>query len=422
MASKYELITELADVTAKRISSDREEWTKYLKTAARLYRYPFREQMLIYAQRPDATAVASMEIWNNRMNCWVNRGAKGIALIDETRPRKLKYVFDVSNVHKSRNIGRYPHLWKLRDEHKEAVMRRLEYVYGKTNETQSFEGRLIELADRIAGDYTNDILPDLKNAQEDSFLEGLDDLNLEIRLRETLSSSIAYTLLSRCGLDADDYVDELNFEFISDFSTLEALNVLGDATTSMCEPVLMDICRVVDSIDLKRAREAQMQRSGTVYQMPENKPEKGLANAPESDYNALKRESNRGVDELSADTQSAENKADTKPQQETGQQPTDNQNAEQNIAENGGNEHGDHLQTGRGLSDTQSGDAGRTGGDADEIRNAPEDIPEGTPFGDLLRQAHVGQADRALPDDTEAGRGTGGQDDRPDDEVRGSDR
>ena len=105
MASKYELITELADVTAKRIASDRDEWTKYLKTAARLYRYPFREQMLIYAQRPDATAVASMEIWNNRMNCWVNRGAKGIALIDETRPRKLKYVFDVSNVHKSRNTG-----------------------------------------------------------------------------------------------------------------------------------------------------------------------------------------------------------------------------------------------------------------------------------------------------------------------------
>ena len=348
MASKYELITELADVTAKRIASDREEWTKYLKTAARLYRYPFREQMLIYAQRPDATAVASIEIWNNRMNCWVNRGAKGIALIDETRPRKLKYVFDVSNVHKSRNIGRYPHLWKLRDEHKEAVMRRLEYVYGKTNETQTFEGRLIELADRIAGDYTKDILPDLKNAQEDSFLEGLDDLNLEIRLRDTLSSSIAYTLLSRCGLDADDYADELNFEFISDFSTLEALNVLGDATTSMCEPVLMDICRVVDSIDLKRAREAEMQRRGTVYQVPENK-------------------------------------ADMRPQQETGQQTAETENAEhnaagmenaeQNIAENGGNEHGDHLQTGRGLSDTQSGDTGHIyAEDITEIKRGVNEI------------------------------------------------
>lgn len=339
MASKYELITELADVTAKRIASDSLEWTKYLKTAARLYRYPFREQMLIYAQRPDATAVASMETWNNRMNCWVNRGAKGIALIDETRPRKLKYVFDVSNVHKSRNIGRYPHLWKLRDEHKEAVMRRLEYTYGKTDENMSFEGRLIELAGRIAGDYTKDILPDLKNVQEDSFLEGLDDLNLEIRLRETLSSSIAYTLLLRCGLDADDYMDELNFEFISDFSSLAALNVLGDATTSMCEPVLMDICRVVDSIDLKRAREAEMRRSGIVYQVPENKPEKGLANAPEPDYNALKRESGREGDELSAGTKNAENKADMKPQQETGQQTAEIINAEHNIKEIGGKEH-----------------------------------------------------------------------------------
>ena len=134
MITKYQMISMLAEDTAGQIARNGQEWMKYLDTAARLYKYPFNEQMLIYAQRPDASACASLETWNEKMNCWVNRGAKGIALIDtdSERPR-LKYVFDVSDVHKARRIGRDPYLWELREEHKDTVLARLEKTYGETD-------------------------------------------------------------------------------------------------------------------------------------------------------------------------------------------------------------------------------------------------------------------------------------------------
>ena len=124
---KYDFISTLAQETAKEVVKNRDEWMKYLTTAARLYKYPFREQLLIYSQRPDATACASIEIWNERMHCWVNKGAKGIALIDEddAHGKRLKYVFDVSDVHAARRIGRYPELWEVHEEHKDAVINRL---------------------------------------------------------------------------------------------------------------------------------------------------------------------------------------------------------------------------------------------------------------------------------------------------------
>ena len=133
---KYDFISALAKETAAEVVKNREEWMKYLTTAARLYKYPFREQLLIYAQRPDATACASIELWNERMHCWVNKGAKGIALLDEDDAygKRLKYVFDVSDVHAARRIGRYPELWELHEEHKEDVIKRLEQTYGATDD------------------------------------------------------------------------------------------------------------------------------------------------------------------------------------------------------------------------------------------------------------------------------------------------
>ena len=122
---KYDFISALAKETAAEVVKNREEWMKYLTTAARLYKYPFREQLLIYAQRLDATACASIEIWNEKMHCWVNKGAKGIALIDEDSFSGLKYVFDISDVHKARRIGQFPNLWEMREEHMEAVISRL---------------------------------------------------------------------------------------------------------------------------------------------------------------------------------------------------------------------------------------------------------------------------------------------------------
>lgn len=148
MITKYQMISALAEDTARQVAKNGQEWTSYLTTAARLYKYPFHEQMLIYAQRPDATACASIEIWNEKMNCWVNRGAKGIALLDTERERpRLKYVFDISDVHKARRIGRDPYLWELREEHQETVLAQLEKTYGETDRTLSFEQRLLELAD-----------------------------------------------------------------------------------------------------------------------------------------------------------------------------------------------------------------------------------------------------------------------------------
>ena len=222
---------------------------------ARLYKYPFNEQMLIYAQRPDATACASLETWNEKMNCWVNRGAKGIALIDtdSERPR-LKYVFDVSDVHKARRIGRAPNLWELKEEHKAPVLAQLEKTYGGTDVNMPFEERIMEIADRIAQDYYEELLPERNYVKEGSFLDDLDELNLGIRLRETLASSISFTLLSRCGADMDLWKDDMNFEYIHEFNNTKSLAVIGNATTEMCKPLLMEIGRTIGAYERQIAR------------------------------------------------------------------------------------------------------------------------------------------------------------------------
>ena len=190
---KYDFISILAQETAKEIVRNRNAWMQYLTTAARLYKYPFREQILIYAQRPDATACASIDVWNERMHCWVNKGAKGIALIDEDNAhgKRLKYVFDVSDVHAARRIGRYPEKWEVHEEHKDAVIDRLEQIYGGTDERSPFEERLIEISRRIAEDCYEELLPDLQYLTEGSFLDGLDEQNVGIRLRETLAEIVA---------------------------------------------------------------------------------------------------------------------------------------------------------------------------------------------------------------------------------------
>ena len=194
MARKYHEIKGLAEFTAKMITSDEEQWKKFLHTAGHMYKYPFREQMLIYAQRPDATACASLELWNEKMNCWVNKGAQGIALIDEEGVHRsgLKYVFDVKDVHEARFIGHKPNLWKMEDEHKEAVLDALERTYGETDSRYSFESRIVELSNRIAAEMAPDIVSEqLSMSVEGSFLEELDELNLQVRLQETLAASIA---------------------------------------------------------------------------------------------------------------------------------------------------------------------------------------------------------------------------------------
>ena len=383
---KYDFISALAQETAKEVVRNRDEWMKYLTTAARLYKYPFWEQLLIYAQRPDATACASIEIWNERMHCWVNKGAKGIALIDEddTHGKRLKYVFDVSDVHAARRIGRYPELWEVHEEHKDAVINRLEQTYGSTDEKQSFEEKLIEISRRIAADYYEELLPDLKYLTEGSFLDGLDEQNVGIRLRETLADSISFTLLSACGADMEEYKSELAFDFIHEFNSMDTLSVLGDAANELAKPVLLEIGRTVRAYNRNHVNEVE-----------QNLSQKGLANTSEVDYNALKRES-KGAQEESIDNQyhSVER----------------------------GNDNESDLRTERGLSDPDITGGHPAGGSSDEIRDDEGELSEGEPQGRVLSVSSEGQTEGTSADHTEAGRGADGAVDITDGGRRGSDR
>ena len=404
VSKKYHEISLLAGETARQVSKNGEEWAKYLTTAARLYRYPFDDQMLIYAQRPDASACATMETWNEKMFCWVNRGAKGIALFDRESERpRLKYVFDVSDVHKSRRLGKDPYLWEIREEHKDAVLAQLEKTYGATDKDNSFESRLMEIAGRIAEDYYGELMQDMSYAKEGSFLEELDGLNVGLRLRETLSASIAYTLLSRCGADMDLWKDELNFDYISEFNTTKALSVIGNATTDMCKPILMEIGKTVAAYDRQIARnKAKEKANGVQIDNIEKNPQKVLANTPEPRYNALKRES---VLQTRTDI----------PIYVTGEQAVKNIETE-------GIAHGTDIREERGLSDTQPDTGQRAGGAADQVRADAQELSEGTPEGDLQRASADGRTESTLSGDTETGRGEDGLPDRADGESRGSGR
>ena len=401
MAGKYHYISALAEMTAADIVKNENEWTRFLTTAARLYKYPFNEQMLIYAQRPDATACASLETWNEKMNCWVNRGAKGIALIDTDSERsRLKYVFDVSDVHKARRIGRDPYLWELREEHKAPVLAQLEKTYGATDVNMPFEERVMEIADRIVQDYYEELLPELNYVKEESFLDDLDELNLGIRWRETLASSISFTLLSRCGADMDLWKDDMNFEYIHEFNNTKSLAVIGNATTEMCKPLLMEIGRTIGAYERQIARQnasnkAREKTAGEHIGSHEENVEKGLANAPEADYNALKRESETTIE---------------KPKE------TENHTEMEGIA----NET--DIRKERGLSDSEPDSERGAGTGTDQVRTDEEELSEGAQERDLSGNDSDRGAESTLSAGTGAGRAENGTSDRTDGEVGRSER
>ena len=248
--TKYIKISVLARETAKKVCRGREQWIRYLDVASRLYKYPFEDQLLIYAQRPDATACASLEMWNERMFCWVNRGAKGIALIDgESERPKLRYVFDVSDVHKARRIGKDPFIWHLREEHKKVVLAELEHIYGSTNDALPFENRIYEIAERIAEDFYEEAVDEVIDEAANSFLEDLDGDAVAVRFREMLVQSVGYTILKRCGCDMTEFADDFTFDYIHEFNTLRTLSVLGSTTSELCEPVLIRIGRTIARYD-----------------------------------------------------------------------------------------------------------------------------------------------------------------------------
>ena len=369
---KYDVISALSEETSKRVTRNEESWKKYLNTASRLYKYPFKDQLLIYAQRPDATACASIEIWNEKMHCWVNKGAKGIALIDEEGSpyTGLRYVFDISDVHKARRIGRFPQLWEMREEHQEAVLDRLEGIYGETNRQAGFTDRIREIAARIALDCYEELASDMEYLKEGSFLEELDGLNIAVRVRETLADSIAYTVLKRCGMEDAELAEEIQFPYIHEFNTVETLSHIGNSISDLSKPVLMEIGKAIGAYDREHARN----------EASKNLVQKGLANTSDTRYNALKRESE--TEDVQSTTQTG------------------------NAGERGKYDETE-LRKERGLHDTDAADGRTAGGNTDEIRTDEEELLTGTQEGDLHRASAEREAERASSDHS----GTGGAED-----------
>ena len=373
---KYKMVSTLAEETSKEVVRNEENWMRYLNTASRFYKYPFKEPLLIYAQRPDATACSSIEIWNQKMHCWVNKGAKGIALLDEKTPSGLKYVFDISDVHKARRIGRFPNEWKMRDEHIDTVMKRLERIYGEKDKNSGFTERIREIAGRMASDYAGEIAANIQYSVKGSFLENLDDLNLEVRIRETLADSITYMVLKGCGLDEKEIAEEISFPYIHEFNTMGVLAHLGENVAEMSKSMLLEVGRAVRNYDRQ------------------NSYQKGLANASETRYNALKRESD------TQDEQSIEH---------TGKDGERGKNDEI------------RLRTERGLPDTDVTGGQTAGGNTDEVRSHEGEIPEGTQERSPHSTVTGRETERTSVDDTGTGRGENGVPDRADETESGRD-
>ena len=247
MANKLYAMEQLTEEVAKDVAASPQEWMRFLNTASRLYKYTFPEQLLIYAQRPEATAVASMEIWNQKMYRWIKKGSKGIALIDNTSgPKtKLRYVFDVQDTYKVRNLGKDPQLWNLPMEGEQLVA---DYLQEQLS-LEDTEGGLAESLHQAAKESMQEWLPDaLEELRLDvtgTFLEELDEQNQEVEFRELMTNSVWYVLLNRCGLDVQEYLDAEDFRHITDFNQLKVLGHLGSAVNEISRPVLMQIGRYV---------------------------------------------------------------------------------------------------------------------------------------------------------------------------------
>ena len=247
MPSKYKIIMEMASQTARDVTSNVERYTDFLVTAANNYKYSFKEQLLIHAQKPEATACAEIETWN-RLGRWVNKGTKGIALlVDRDIPYKLRHVFDISDTNSRAGITIT--LWQMRPQYEEAVSESLQDSFGEIDGAIDFPHLLIEISKNAVDDNLSDYLSDLNAVKGDSFLEDLDDTSLEVWLKDTLKSSVAFMALSRTGYDPHEYFSREDFEHIFDFNTNSVISVLGSATSDISEMVIKEIGETVKELE-----------------------------------------------------------------------------------------------------------------------------------------------------------------------------
>ena len=278
MPSKAEFYRQMAEQVSTRLVGSWKEWTAFLTTAARLYKYPFHEQMMIYAQRPDATACAEYDLWNEKMGRYVRRGSKGIALVDDSgdRPR-LRYVFDISDTG-TREHSRIPWLWQLEEQYIGPVSAMLERNYGVVGD--DLAQQLTDVAGKLASEYWDEHQQDFRYIVDGSFLEEYDELNIEVQFKSAATVSIAYALMSRCGLDTEQYFQHEDFMPIFDFNTPATVGALGAAVSQINQQVLRQIGVTIQNYE----REQLAERSVTHGEQPDLHDERRLSDSrPEAD-------------------------------------------------------------------------------------------------------------------------------------------
>ena len=360
MPTKFQLITELYDQTVQSVTGSYQSWTGFLRAACYNYKCPFDDQILIYAQRPDATAVLEMERWNRQFGRWVNRGAKSIAVFGDDGQNCLKLYFDVSDTHASRFARPLP-IWTMHPAFEPEVIETLEATFGNLAEKENLADAVRSACHNAVADNITDYLQDLRDCREDSLLEELDDLNLEVFYRDALEVSVAYMLMTRLGLRADDYFIADEFAHVYEFNTPPTINALGIATSDIAEMGLREISRTV----------MQAQR------------EQLFANAEKSGYD-----------------------------NSTGHETTGHERSEH---------HGSDLSDAGRLSGAEFDDAQRTGSPSGQVRGAAESVSEEAPQSALHQPQDQRQADGAFGGDRADRAKDGGADRDADGESRGRD-
>ena len=369
--SKLQDIRDLAQEHAVSVSGSPRDWMDYMNTASRLYRYSFSDQLLIHAQHPEATACASLELWNEKMFRWVNRGARGIALLDETgQHTRLRYVFDISDTHMVAG-GRSPYLWQMQEHQREEILTHLAEVYAlEEKDTATLQDALMAVAREMVSDNLEEYLDGLEYAVEGTYLEDLDEVTIRSDFRQLATDSVYYLLSRRCGLDPMELLEEEDFMHITDYNRLSVLAFLGNAASQLSESILIDIGKTVHKNSLEEAR-------------------KEVENSNERNYNnfitLMRKTKNRD--------------AETK--------------KEENIENEGGTDYGTDISSQGRLPVSESD---RRGGRSDdrEIRDASEEIPEGTQEQPLSEPVPDRKAEQPSGRNRE---GSTGEDGQPDGEI-----
>ena len=280
MAAKYQLITELYRRTGVAVAKNPQAWQGFLSSACRNYKCRFDEQLLIYAQRPDAVAVAKLETWNSQFKRWVNKDSKGIAVFDPKGHRNtLKYYFDVSDTHEGYYGSRPVPIWQMDERYEQAVMERLSDRFGDVESTD-LASALMETAKNAVEDNLQDYFSQLKDCTKDSFLEELDDFNIEVVYRRLAANSVAFMLISRCGLDTNEFFDRDDFADIVNFNTPATINAIGVATSDIAEMALREISQSIRNVQM-----AEKDQNRTFAQRTQAQYDKGRQQPERSEYN-----------------------------------------------------------------------------------------------------------------------------------------